>query len=306
MFVPPRANSRIYRLAGWVAAYLCCATPATVHASPNKDGRTCVSAFKRAQESELAGQLRDARESWQVCATAGCGPAMRQSCVSKARQLDADIPSIVPLVNDERGAPRVDVEVRVDGELLASRLDGRALALDPGVHELSFRADGALSVTQRVMVAQGQRNHPIWVSLKSSEPEPRAASTPALLQSRDAPHGVTPATRPISKVILPYVLAGAGLAAIGGYAWLVHWGRQDNAKLARCSPACQPSSVEHIRTLYVAADISLGVAAAALVAATWLFVTSGRTSDRPPHSADYVMQVQPTRSGAIASIAGSF
>ena len=91
-------------------------------------------------------------------------------------QLESDIPSVVPLVSDENGEPRVDVQVTIDNELLTSRLDGRALPIDPGMHEFSFTADGAVLATQRLMIVQGQRNRPIAITLQKRR---RAALGPS-------------------------------------------------------------------------------------------------------------------------------
>ena len=47
---------------------------------------------------------------------------------------------IVPIVTDNTGAALIDVKVKVDGEALTTRLDGRPLAVDPGEHEFAFSA----------------------------------------------------------------------------------------------------------------------------------------------------------------------
>jgi hypothetical protein len=111
-----------------------------------------------------------------------------------------------------------------------------------------------------------------------------------------------------SGSLLPYVLGGTALAGVGGYFMLVNWGRQDNQQLARCSPNCSPDSVSHIRRLYLAADISLGVSiAAALGAGAWLLFSSSHSStERTPPAAAYALSVQPERAGALATFEGSF
>src|SRR5262249_15802740 len=78
------------------------------------------------------------------------------------------IPSVVPVVTDETGAPRVDVQVRIDGELVATQLDGRALPVDPGMHEFSFTMDGNVIARQKLMILQGQRNRQIAATLRSA------------------------------------------------------------------------------------------------------------------------------------------
>jgi hypothetical protein len=75
--------------------------------------------------------------------------------------------------------------------------------------------------------------------------------------------------------------------------------------LAACSPSCAPSSVDHIRRLYLAADISFGVGGAALGVAALLFAISHSGSHEVAPSTA-VFDVRPTRSGAAASFQGVF
>jgi hypothetical protein len=126
----------------------------------------CVAAFDKAQELEKSGHLRQARDQWARCARPTCIAFFREECTTRYTQLDADIPSVVPVVTDESGATHVDVEVTVDGELLASKLEGRALQVDPGLHEFQFKADAGV-VTQKIMIMQGQRNRPVSVTLQA-------------------------------------------------------------------------------------------------------------------------------------------
>jgi hypothetical protein len=71
------------------------------------------------------------------------------------------------------------------------------------------------------------------------------------------------------------------------------------------SPYCTQASVDHVHAMYFVANVSLGVGLAALGTATWLFATHS-TDMRPPARSDYAIDVKPTRSGAFASMSGSF
>jgi len=153
------------------------------------DRKACVVARKTAKDLEQSAHLRQAREALLACTKASCSALVRQECASRYTQLASDIPTIVPLVTDQTGAPRVDVAVRMDGELLISRLDGRALAVDPGLHEFTFSTDGGVVITQRLMIVQGQRNQPVTVSLHASDKRTQKrtlASSVALPASVDA------------------------------------------------------------------------------------------------------------------------
>src|SRR5207249_4142777 len=104
----------------------------------------------------------------------------------------------------------------------------------------------------------------------------------------EPPHSGAPKGR---SNLGPYLLMGTSLAGIAGYVMLTYWGRQDNELLSRCTPSCPQSSVDHIRNLYLGADVSLGVGVtAAFVAATWLYVRSGAQPETS-HSS-YVVDVK--------------
>jgi hypothetical protein len=148
-----------------------------------------------------------------------------------------------------------------------------------------------------------------------------AASDPEPSESEKASPGARPDTSPSSDEApqqaaeqprskggagaFPYLIGGTGLAAIGAGTLLMVWGRKDNAALAQCSPSCQPSSVDRVRNLYTAADISFGVGLAAVGLSAYLFATSGSSEKAPPRAA-YAVDVVPMPSGAFASVAGAF
>jgi hypothetical protein len=354
-----RLVRRSFQMGAWATALVLCATagstePDKSSADPGtKDRKACKVARKTAKELEQSNHLRQARETLLSCAKVSCSAMVRQECLNRYTLLASDIPSIVPLVTDQSGAPRVDVAVRMDGELLTSRLDGRALAVDPGLHEFTFSTDGGVVITQRLMIVQGQRNQPITVAMNAKDKRaqkrtlaPSVAMAPSEgakmavekppveKQGLEEPSDRSSAERPDRATVerdaekspessddvasspsvhhkgpgpLPWVLSAAGLAGIGTYGLLTVWGRKDNDALANCSPDCSAASLDRVKTLYLAADISLGVGIAALGAGvTWLALSSGSNKEKPPAQAAYVFDVQPTPSGAFATVRGAF
>lgn len=327
----------------WSAAALLFASPGS-GAEPDHakaDHHACAAAYKNARREQQANHLRAAQELAETCAKPACGAVLRQECAVKYNQLDSDIPSIVPVAVDDGGSPLTDLEVKVDGELVTSKLDGRALPLDPGVHELSFTEPNGGTVTEKVMIVQGQHNRAITVSLHSPHParktalmaavvapkpvetkaEPRLA--PAITKpSEPAPPSLLPGVVPIRETsteprleprgegpgLFPYVLGGAGLAALGAGALFFAWGNNDNGQLSHCTPDCAPSTLRRIKTLYTMADVSFGVGVAALGVATYLYASSGSGAHEraPAKTATYSFDVEPTRSGAFATVSGSF
>jgi hypothetical protein len=322
------------------------------------DERACVSAFKKAREHEQSGKLQDAKDNLMSCAQAPCSGFLRQQCSSKYNQLEADTPSVVLIVTDGSGAPRADVQVRMDGEVFAPQLDGRALTVDPGMHEFSFSADGNVFATQKVMIVQGQRNRFITAMVRGGgssgggkkhmiAQSERPSVTPASVTAPGKHAGTTkvamkdadkdkdeeagssdaPAAHPAavsineapmpaddkpeetakrSGSVLPWIIGGVGVAAIGGAGLLTYWGRKDNASLSACRPNCAVGATDKIKMRYLEADIALGVGVAALGAAYWIHVVTSRPQEEKASEEALRFNVLPTSSGGFASVAGRF
>jgi hypothetical protein len=314
------------------AAVLLCAAPAP---GKDKDSRVaCNSAykeFKTAQADEQSGRLREARELYLSCSKATCA-GLVQKCGAKYTALTAALPTVVPIVVDEAGEPRADVQVKVDGEVVTSRLEGRGLAVDPGVHEFSFSTDAGVFATQKIMIIEGDHNRPIQVAMhamakRAEKPKSASASKPAAEEKSEAkPAAAEPTPEAASSdkptpseaapaegtskggphpALLPIVIGGAGLVALAGGGLLTYWGRKDNDALSQCSPNCLPSSLDHIRALYLAADISFGLGVGAVGVATWLYLRSGAI-ENPNLGVARKFDVHPIRSGAFASYQGAF
>jgi hypothetical protein len=288
----------------------------------------CSAVYDAALEREAAGSLHDAIDMFRNCAADSCSNPGRETCRAKLFRLELDVPSVVPLVKDEAGAPLVDVQVTMDGARLASRLDGRAISIDPGLHEFVFRTghDGeALIGRTRLVIAQGERNRTIWMTRTNAAPVASVtpaervselpASTSALqprIQTGLAPITAVTSSEPSSHggSVAPYLLAGTALIGTGAYLLLSSWARSDNQQLGRCTPNCSEQSVSHIRSLYLIADASLGVAAAAALSSAAWFIFSRSSADstdkRPPAQGSYALSVQPERAGALATLRGSF
>jgi hypothetical protein len=325
-------------------------THAGARPRPAKVDHACAAAHSQAQAQERDGHLRAASQQLAICARAVCGELIARECAVRHAQLEIEIPSIVPLASDDAGAPLVDVQVTMDGQLLASRLDGRAIPVDPGLHEFAFRMPGGALEVQKIVIAQGQRNRPVSVpASRPSAPRASAAVAPeraleteratmveprrtgaALAEPAEAADRRTsasvqePARLPMrgsameassSHWVAPTLLGVVGLAGVGGYGLLTYWGRRDNDRLAQCSPDCAQASVDHIRRLYLGADVSLGVGLVALAATTWMVFHSEPARERtaraepgrsPPRPTALELDVRPTTAGAWAAIGGRF
>ena len=341
---PGASRSAVIGLLG--AAVLCCPTPSNGQAPRTSAStrRTCVSSYEKAQELRQASKFRDAKETLQSCAKSACGDFVQRECTKWLAQIDAEMPSMVLLAKDEAGLPILDVQVTVDGELLTSRLDGRAVSVDPGMHDFAFQAPSGAVVQRRVPILQGERNRVVSVEFpataatraakaataakpasvaKTAPASParadavatRSESSPAstALQLKTAPPDgdVEPkrTSSGSSGSALPWVVGGVGALGVGGYTLLYTIAKSENNTLmSQCWPTCSENRLDRVRNLYLAADVSLGVGVAALGTATYLFIQSGSSnSEKPaPQSASYVVDVAPAKGGVFASVSGVF
>jgi hypothetical protein len=304
----------------------------------------CMATYKNAQRRAHAGRLREAKDLMMKCASVNCGSFLLHACTSRYTQLDADIPSVVPLLTDGSGEPLTDVQVVMDGQSLTERLDGHALPVDPGRHEFSFIVGGQTVDTQTILIATGQRNRPLSAALPATGESARKKSAVAAAASSPAPEPTSktatpddeeekssaaaqektaaadedeqPAPRRRAKrkhvaessgtSAFAYVFGVTGLAGLGGAALLTYWGRKDNQMLAGCSPNCLPASVQHVHRLYQGADVSLGVGVASLLISTWIFIASGSSSEKSGSEEAMRFNVHGGPTGTFATMAGTF
>jgi hypothetical protein len=277
--------------------------------------RACVTAYESARAQEASGGLRAALAAFEECDQAICGGLLQQTCSAGRVRLEADLPTIVPKATDDSGKPLVGVSVRMDGQLLISRLDG-AVAVDPGVRELTFEVDDRVAVTEKLVIVQGQHDRVVPVVLPPSAHKTANARAKAAPELSSAPNerdtqgplqvGATSAVHSRSTSALPYLLSAVGVAGLGGYGVVTYLGRRENSRMvAECPPTCSQARVTHIRTIYFAADVSLGLGIAAIGTATWLFLR--RDSVKKPASMEvgYTVGIQPVSAGAVATVAGA-
>jgi hypothetical protein len=304
------------RFAGPTLRIAACAAVTLLHASTGaseplrgKDRRACIGAYEQGQELAQAAKLLRAREAMLSCAKPKCGEFIHHECAARYSRLEEEIPTVILLAKGDAGEKLVDVEVTLDGELFSATLDGRALAVDPGLHQFTFKAKRGTIAEQRTIIVQGERNRVISVSFGSADGEPtKPLPGTAAQPSRPIDEEAYPeSSRSGKRGAAPYVAAGIGLAGLGGFALFTQWGRSDNAELTRCAPNCSEGTLDHIRNLYIVADVSLGVGIVALGAAAWLFLSSD--GSKPPASVKttaYTFDVRPSPSSVIATMSGRF
>jgi hypothetical protein len=129
----------------------------------------CLDSASTGQTLRDAHKLVLARVQFQICASATCPAGVQRDCVTWLAELDRTVPTLVLSAKDGAGKDLVDIRVSMDGQPLVSTLDGRAVAVDPGMHTFRFeRADGT-QVTEPTLVKEGEKAQPLAVVLRGRE-----------------------------------------------------------------------------------------------------------------------------------------
>lgn len=256
------------RLRALFACAFLVALPSMARAADEKS--ECVEAADRGQDARAAGHMKEARTNFLMCAADACPSVIRKDCSVWLKEVDDNIPSFVPIASRADGSDVADVHLYVDGVEILQRLDGKAIAIDPGMHTFRFDADGGASKTEmKVLLAQGEKNRRIVAKFDGGKPQLDDVGT----YRRER--------KPIPAAA--YVLAGVGVLGLSSFAYFGFSGMNDKSKLddSKCAPACNQGDIDSIHTKFTVADVSLGVSIAAITASTVIALTRGYKEPSP-------------------------
>ena len=272
------------------------ASPPPVQASDDSARLACFTQHEEAQIARRDRRLLAARSALRLCSAAACRDAIRADCIEWMDQVDRSIPSAVVSAR-ARGEDLTDVKVFVDGKLAADRLSGAALELDPGEHHFRVESPSWPPVERSVLMSEGVKNRPIEIEL--APPAPPAATVAT---------GPSEPPRPRLERHLhrfDYVVGGIGLGALATGAAVGSWALVQRHQLSHdCAPFCSSEEQTSLRTKLVIADVSFGVAAAALVIASVHFLRSGEPVVEPPPR--FSLLLGAGEGGARLGLAGVF
>lgn len=224
----------------------------------------CSAAFSNGPRLIKEGKFLEARAQLTSCAAAPCPDSMRPLCAEDLRSLEARIPSVVFVAKNAHGGDLVDVRVVENGRVLAERLDGKSVPLDPGVHTFDFERGGHSAVHVQVLVREGEAARPITAAFPDAQP--LASAPPPSSPSADAAP-----RRPVPWTV--YVAGGVTVLAGASFGFFGVRGLSERSDLASCKGACDHDAVSHARNDFTVADVSLAVGVVALAATAVLFFT---------------------------------
>lgn len=240
--------------------------------------RLCASAFTSAQRLMRSGNLIEARKKLVFCGGAECPEIMHADCQQWLSSVEASMPTVVFQVSSVTGSPPETVRMSLDGaETIV--LDGRALPVNPGEHEMVFEASGFRTTSRHIVVSEGEKLRREVVLLDPTPPPRVTVQLPAKrLLATSQPDKTTTARR----LTVPTLIAASGAAVAGAGA--IYFGlkaRSDERDLDRCRPGCQHDEVDHVRQKYVWANVSIGLAVTGVATAALLYVYSGKAAPSP-------------------------
>jgi len=288
---------------GWSAAFALVAAHVAGPRLAWADGAVadkCIAAAEQSQPLQRDGKLKAARERLVECSRAECPSPVRADCTKWLAELDGVMPSVVVSAVDSTGADVVDVRVVVDGQELASRLEGREIQIDPGTHTIRFEREGSPPIEQQIAIREAERHRIVSITFA---PPAKAVAVP--------PPSPTPETHAAGtgrSLAWPIAFFGVGAAGVGvaSYFWLS--GLADRSTMASgcaATHACSQSAVDSAHGKLVAGDVAagVGVVAAAIGAGILLF---GQGSPTREPAAAASIDARPLPGGAAFDVAGHF
>lgn len=317
---PPSLVKRAV-LAGCLAHLGWLASAADLHAQPahRSESEACFEAAEHAQPLLKDRKLRAAARELAICARDVCPRAARTDCRAWLDELTRVQPTVVFRARESRPAGDVavdDVRVSVDGEpLVTQRIDETPVPVDPGPHTFHFEHGDFLAVDQHLDLHEGETRRIVDITFHRGSSPSQAPLTTA--PSSSTPTSAPPSsssstpTRADSAGVTPiptatwWLLGGSALALGVGIAFEAT-GLSARSNLGPCGAtrSCAQSDVDSARTQVLAGDIGVGVGAALLLGAAYVYLTRGPTTP-PRDSAALHLGFSPIPGGFAGALGGS-
>jgi hypothetical protein len=183
------------------------------HAEPPTK-QECVAANENAQDLERAGKLLEARQQLETCAASACPGAVRMDCAERLKAVGDALPTVVLSAKiDTGGGDATAASLAIDGVAQSGALDGRPVAVDPGVHTFTVTLAGLSPVSLRISLRRGDRVRRDVV-LRAPPPGAPAAAPPPVSDGAPPSPAVSLAPAPRNNAGA-MVMRRTGWASIG-------------------------------------------------------------------------------------------
>jgi len=230
----------------------------------------CADAASQGQRLAKDHRLLDAREQFRQCARRECPLVVKQDCVKWLGEVEQGLPTVVLTATDGTGRDLTDAKVSFDGRDLVSKLDGEAVAVDPGSHSFQFSLADGTHVERTVIIKEGLKNQSVAVVFGASPRASPAAGDAAAAQ---------PAARSRTWTTVGWVSGGAGLLGLAfGAAFGVTAIVDNNDAHCNAMRQCAPGPLGDARTAAVGADIGFIAGGLLLASGVSLVLLTARES----------------------------
>jgi hypothetical protein len=271
-----------------------------------KSSNACEVAYERAQVARVEGDLLSATDNLVSCAGVSCSDAMQIDCNRWLEEVRVSVPTVVFRAVDQRGADIPSATVAIDGHPEVP-LNGRAISVNPGPHEVTLRAPGFSARSERLQFVEGHKLRSEAVALtaleavgtrtRTSAPFAVQAGTPSsekTLLAKGSPAKEASVTSS-GRHIGPTQWVAGGVAAVGalGFIYFGSTARSADHALDRCSPNCSKTAVSDVKHDYLYANLSLGVGLAAVATGVIQYLTQDTAAPQTSHAAGVTVSVAP-------------
>ena len=246
------------------AAMGCCAEFQSLRAAADEPTTSaCLAASEASLTAKSEHRLRMERAQLLTCAAASCPADVRRECIRRVDEVNVAIPTVIFEAKDGAGNDLGAVRVSMDGEVLAERLEGTALSVDPGEHSFVFETADGLSLTKTFIISVSQKDRRETITFAPPVSSGGAGVPSTEVRSDLATGGEeAPGTEVGSGLgtqkILALVAEGIGVVGLGmGSAFgLVALSRKSDAEKACANLCTDASGVNKWNDAKSAADIS--------------------------------------------------
>ncbi len=187
---------------------------AAAAADPTKD--QCIDANESAQSLRKTGKLREAEQKLRVCVSATCPGPVRDDCATRLTEVRAITPTLVFSVKDDADQDLSDVHVTMDDQPLADKLDGTAIAVNPGPHRFVFESPGRVKQERSLIVRESEKDRRERVVLvnETAAPAPVASPVPEIQQAVPVETHATGPAEGTTQRTAGLVVGGVGVAGL--------------------------------------------------------------------------------------------
>ena len=275
----------------------------TGRAAPTKE--QCIDANSPAQKLRRESKLTAARQALLSCSDPSCPTMVRGDCTARLDEVQKAQPTLVLDVKSRGGDDLTDVKVTVDGQPFVVKLDGTAVAMDPGQHTFTFEAAGFEPITKTLVLKETEKDRRERIVLHRvpkvpAEPTPTGSALPDEPPTAEPSHGLG-TQRWLGLVVGGVGLAGIAVGSVFGLKASSEWSAQQSACGSPSNCPDHDGAMTHHSNLTTDGTIATWafIGGGALVASGALLFLTAPSRYKPPSSGFVIVPAAGPRSVAL-------